>query len=342
MESSNIFYFIQIVQREFNKWKINRSLQFITLVGPIIAFLLVAWIFSSNVPRKLPFAIVDQDHTALSRQMERMIDATPIAKVRMDYLNQEEAKQAVLSGEVEGVLVIPTGLEKDILKGTGTSVALYLNNSNALKGSLLNSGVRKAIATLSSGIKLQIQMKNGLTQDQAMSKIAPVQLRQVLLFNPYTSYSYYLTATLLPIILFLFVLLNAIYVIGDEFYKGTGPEWLKISGGNLGIALSAKLLPYTLLYSLMALLMDIILIHYLGMPLQGHLGVILVSELLIILSYQSFAIFLVAVTSNLRLSLSLGSAYTMLALSYSGLTFPIFGMSIASRIFLSFCLLHTG
>ena len=45
------------------------------------------------------------------------------------------------------------------------------------------------------------------------------------------------------------------------------------------------------------------------------------------------AIFLVALTSNMRLSLSLGSAYGMLALTYCGLTFPAVGMPIVAKAF---------
>jgi len=41
---------------------------------------------------------------------------------------------------------------------------------------------------------------------------------------------------------------------------------------------------------------------------------------------------LLALTSNMRLSLSLGSAYSMLALTYAGLTFPVMGMGHLGQI----------
>ena len=47
-----------------------------------------------------------------------------------------------------------------------------------------------------------------------------------------------------------------------------------------------------------------------------------------ILSYQFMAIFIVTLTRNLRLAISIASAYTMLALTYAGLTFPLFGMPV--------------
>ena len=333
MEHTKINYLLCASLREWRRWNESRTLQFITVIGPLVSFFLVAWLFSSNVPRELPVAIVDLDHTALSRQMVRMVDATAIASVNRNYTSLDEARLAMEEGRVDAIVCIPKNTEKDVFRGYGANIALYLNNTNVLKGGLLNSGIRKALSTFSTGMKLQIQLKNGLTQEQALSRVMPVQLRQVLLFNPYTSYSYYLTAALMPVLLIVFVLIGSVYVMGDELYKGTGPQWIRCGGGNFMIALLGKMLPYTVCYGLLAMVMNLVLFQFLGMPLHGHLGIILFSEFLLILSYQSFSIVLLAVTSNLRLSLSLGSAYCMLALTYSGLTFPVFGMPLAAHIF---------
>jgi ABC-2 type transport system permease protein len=323
----------KVLKRELSRLFRQRTLLFITFIGPLLGFGLILWIFSANVPRNLPIAIIDLDHTALSRQISRFTDATAIASVNRNFISLEEAKTAMENGKVEAALVIPEGTEREIYRGQHTNLALYINNANVLKGGLLNTGVRKVLGTLSAGIKLQMQMKNGLTRDQALSRIAPVQLNQHLLFNPYTSYSYYLTAGMMPIMLIVFVLLGSIYVIGDELYRGTGPAWIKQANGNFLWALFGKLLPYTIIYTCMAILMDFILFNYLGMPLEGKFPVILLGEILMILSYQALSIFLLGLTSNLRLSLSLGAVYTMLALTFSGLTFPLSGMSAFSQAF---------
>ena len=79
--------------------------------------------------------------------------------------------------------------------------------------------------------------------------------------------------------------------------------------------------------------MNIFLMKTLGTPLHGSLFAILLSELLLIISYQFLAILFVKLTANLRLSLSLGSAYTMMALTFSGLTFPSMAMPILAKLF---------
>jgi ABC-2 type transport system permease protein len=322
-----------VFKREFEKIRHSQTRIFITLIGPLLGFALLTWVFSTNVPRNLPIAIVDLDHTSLSRQIARMTDATSIARVSCNPFSLSEARKAMEKGKIDAIIVIPANTEKDILKGKSSTIALYINNSNIVKGGLLNTGLRKALVTLSSGIKLQMQLKSGYTKDQAMARIMPVQLRQNLLFNPYTSYSYYLTLGMLPVILIIFVLMGTTYAIGDELYRGTGPKWIKYANGNITQALFGKLLPYTVIYLFQAIIMNLILFYFLEVPLHGKYFIILISEFLLIISYQALSVFLLGLTTNLRLSLSLGAVYCMLALTYSGLTFPAKGMIAFGQAF---------
>jgi ABC-2 type transport system permease protein len=323
--------FQKIISREWRRITGQRPMLFATFVGPLFSFFLIVWIFSASVPRELPVAVVDMDHTFLSRQVGRMIDATPIAAINKNFTTLAEGKNAIEKGKVDALVCIPSGTERNILRGSSSRIALYLNNANVVKGSLLNSGIRKALATFSAGIKLQLQLKNGRTPHQAIANIQPVQPEAILLFNPFTSYSYYLTVGLLPLILIVFTLLTSIYSLGDELYHGTGPKWLRLAGKNTVVALTGKLLPYTAVFFCVALIMNILLFNYLGMPFRGHLSVIIAGELLLIVSYQFVAIFLVSLTSNMRLAMSLGSAYCMLALTFSGLTFPAMGMPASGQ-----------
>lgn len=325
--------FRKVISREWRRITRRWALLFATFIGPIFSFLLIVLIFSHNVPRELPVAVVDMDHTGLSRQIARMTDATAIAAIQRSYTSLDEARNAVKEGKADAVLYIPAGTEKDIYKGGNAHLALYLNNVNVVKSGLLNSGIRKALATMSAGIKLQMQLKTGKSREQAMARIMPVQLNSTLLFNPYTSYSYYLTLGLLPLILVVFTLLGSIYTLGDELYRGTGPKWLRLAGKNFGIALAGKLLPYTAIYFCVALIMNAIFFNYLGLPLRGSITGILFGELLLIVSYQFMAIFLVSLTTNMRLAMSLASAYCMLALTFSGLTFPASGMPAIGQAF---------
>ncbi len=322
-----------VIMREINRILGDKVYLFIGIIAPLIGFSLITLIFSASVPRKLPVAIVDQDHTSLSRKMIRMIEATPVASPDNSGNSLEEARLKLVSGETSAIVVIPSGTEKNILRGQHADIAIYLNNVYLIKAGLLKSGIQKTIATLSTGIKLQTHMIWGETQPRAMAKIQAVQLNAVLLFNPYTSYEYYLVLLLLPILLTVYILFGTIYAFGTELQYGTGPEWLTAAQDHMSSAITGKFVLHTAWYFCLAMVMNLIFFRVLGLPLQGHFLMILLSELVMILSYQAMAIFLVTLSKNLRLALSLASAYTMLAITFAGLTFPAFGMPPVAQVF---------
>lgn len=161
----------RVMKREMERISSKWALIMVTFIGPLLAFLLIMWIFSNNVPRDLPLAVVDNDHTSLSRLISRMADATSIAASDRSYISLEDARNAMLKGKVDAILFIPKSTEKEILKAQSSTVVLYLNNANVVKSGLINSGIRKALGTLSAGIKLKKQLQQGKTHHQAMAGI---------------------------------------------------------------------------------------------------------------------------------------------------------------------------
>ncbi len=325
--------FFRVFVREIDLMSGSTIYLFTTLIGPLISFVILLSIFSDGVPRNLPVGIVDLDHSTLSRKITMWIGASPETEITMHFPNQKEAYRQMEQGKLDAIVIIPEGTEKCILKGNSQSIPVFINNANMLKGGFLQKGIYKSLATLSGGIKLQMAIKSGLPERQAKANIQPVKLQQHVLFNPFGNYSYFLLSALLPLMIVLFTLLSGVYAIGLEVKEGTGPEWLEHSGGSLIVALTGKLLPYNILMFINAMVMNVILFVQMGTPLQGSFAFLMISELYLIMTYQMVAVLLVATTANLRLGLSLASAYSMMALTFSGLTFPQFSMPLAAQIF---------
>lgn len=325
--------FFRVFLREIDRMSGSTIYLFTTLIGPLISFIILLSVFSAGVPHNIPVGVVDMDNTNLSRKITMWINATQEAKVTMQLPNQEEAYQKMAEGKIDAVIVISEGTEKNILKGVGQPVSVFINNTNLLKGGYLQKGIYKALATLSGGIKLQVAMKSGLPERQAKAKVQPVRLQQHVLFNPFGNYSYFLLSALLPLMIVIFTLLSNVFAVGSEVREGTGPEWLEHANGSLIVGLAGKLLPYTMLLSVVTVVMNVVLFVQMGTPLRGNFAFIVMGELGMIITYQLLAVLLVAVTANLRLALSLASAYAMMALTFSGLTFPQFAMPLVAKVF---------
>ena len=76
------------------------DLAMISLV-PMLTVLLLWWIFSAGLPGKLPIGLLDQDHSALSRQAARLLQASPGLDITRSLASEREAEQALRSGRLE-------------------------------------------------------------------------------------------------------------------------------------------------------------------------------------------------------------------------------------------------
>ena len=325
--------FFKVIRRETRQIAGSWVLIFTTIITPIIAFLAIIWLFSDGVVRDLPVAVVDMDQTAFSSRITQLIDAAPVCNVMWRLSSTNEAKKMMEAGKIDAIVVLPTDLERKVFINGVPAIAVYINNINVVKGGALKSGLYTTLSTISAGVKVQVAIKKGQTPAQAIEKARPVIVNVHLLFNPFGNYSYFLVLGLLPLLSVVFIFLGSVYALGMELREGTAGELLSVANNHVSVALAGKLLPYTLLFFMEMMIMNILLMKTLGTPVHGSLFLILASEILLIISYQLLAVLFLKITANLRLSLSLGSAYTMMALTFSGLTFPSIAMPLMAKLF---------
>lgn len=315
-----------VLQRELVRMTHQPIYLTLMLVLPLLSFAFFALLFNQGVARDIPIAILDEDHTTLSRKVAQMIDDTPTAMVAYDIQDIDEGERLMREGRVMAIVQIPAFFEKCILSNTQTHIENYVSGTNITVNGLLSKDIQTAVTTFSAGIQLQLLTKQGLTERQAMAQLMPVRFDRHVLFNPYINYGYYLSPSFLPMMLLIFVVLTTVFSIGTELKNATAREWLRTTDDSVGAALLGKTLPVTVAMFLLSLVMFVIIFKVVGTPLNGSLWVILTGTLLFIMSYQAISVLIVSLLANLRLSLSIGGGYSVLAFTFSGLTFPIMAM----------------
>lgn len=315
-----------VLQRELVRMTHQPMYLTLMLVLPLLSFAFFALLFNQGVARDIPIAILDEDHTTLSRKVAQMIDDTPTAMVAYDIQDIDEGERLMREGRVMAIVQIPAFFEKCILSNTQTHIENYVSGTNITVNGLLSKDIQTAVTTFSAGIQLQLLTKQGLTERQAMAQLMPVRFDRHVLFNPYINYGYYLAPSFLPMMLLIFVVLTTVFSIGTELKNATAREWLRTADDSVGAALLGKTLPVTVGMFLLSLAMFVIIFKVVGTPLNGSLAIILTGTLLFIMSYQAISVLIVSLLANLRLSLSIGGGYSVLAFTFSGLTFPIMAM----------------
>lgn len=298
----------------------------VVLVLPILSILFFSSLLKEGVPLKMPVAIVDLDQTATSRKICRAIDVTPLSSVT-EYLQSEiEAMSELRTGNIYGFVVIPKNFQSDIFESHQPVISYYYQNGFLIAGGLMQNDLTLILNTLSAGINIQKREAMGQKETYILSQVQPIQLSTHQLFNPTASYPVYITTIILPIMLQLFILLMTVYSIGIEIKESTSREWLHISNKSIAIAITGKLLPYTLTFFLVMMLQNFMLYKVMHVSMHTSMGWLMFGSLMFVLAYQSIGVFCIGLLPMMRHSLNLAAFYGILALTLCGFSFPVDAM----------------
>ena len=302
------------------------------VVLPIVMMLFFVIFFNQGSIDNLPIAVVDNDHSSMSRELISMVDATRGVEISHPATTIIEAQSRVFHGNVYGYMVIPNGFESDIIEGNPSVVDVKISGANLSAAGVLRSNIQQAIMTLSSGVAISRLESLGVEEYEVMSDVMPINTLTHIIANPYLNYGYYLAPIFMFVGVVLFTMLMTIYAIGRELRYATASQWLSTASNSLFAAVMGKILPITIAMLLLMEFVFILLSAFMGIEFGGsHLVLFLVS-LLLILSYQSIAIIIIAITANMRLALSLGGGFAVMAFTFSGITFPTMAMYGIARL----------
>ena len=102
----------------------------------------------------MPVGIVDNDNSNLSRTIVRYASASPQLDTQR-FLSEQEAKAAIWSDDIAGYMVIPSGLEQQVMSGKEASVSVLGNGGYFLLNKNVQTGFLKAVSTVSAGIEIK-------------------------------------------------------------------------------------------------------------------------------------------------------------------------------------------
>ncbi|PUE55078.1 ABC transporter permease [Limnohabitans parvus] len=300
---------------------------------PLLAVVLVVWMFSSAIPRNLPVGVVDEDHSGLSRQLVRMLDASPGIQVVDEFDSESSAQNALRSVRVYAMVNIPRDFERDIKRGVKSEVTLRHNAQFATHSSLLQRDVRTVVGTLAAGIEVSARTKRGESPQQAKTSFNPIQTQSIALFNGSGNYEKYLTAAVIPAILHILAMTAGAWAVGRELRDKTLGQWLGHEGGrSVAVALLGKLaIPWMTLTGIGTGALWFITAGR-GWDIPGHLAwICLALALLMALSLAAGAA-VAALTKSLRTALSVTGLLTAPAFAFSGMSFPLSAMPDSARL----------
>lgn len=306
--------------------------------GMFVLPLLLGWFLTSmmsfGLPENTPTAIVDKDHTSLSRQVTQNLDGMQLVKITQACNSYSEAMDKMRQGEIFGFFMIPENYEADLLAGRAPVISFYTNMTYFVPGTLAYKNFKTTAVYTKAGVVMNvIQTGTGATANQIAPMLNPVNIEGHPLNNPWLNYSYYLCNSFVPGVLQLMIMLMTAYTLGEEIKRRTSVRLMDMAGGSVLKALTAKLLPQTVIWMAMAMLMEGWLFGYNRFPMNGSLLWMSLNTLLLVLASQGFAIFVFCALPTLRMSVSTCALAGILTFSIAAFSFPVESMYGAVGIF---------
>jgi ABC-2 type transport system permease protein len=296
------------------------------LVLPPLVFTFFGIIYQKQYARDLPIAIWDEDHSAVSRQMTRMLEQSQSIHIVDQVLNGAELEHKLKKGQIYGAVHFPKDMEKTIKSNHEVNITLFTNSVAMVASKLIYKDAAKVIIMSGAGVTLQKQIKKGTEPQLAKTLVQPVALNTRTLYNPSYNYNDYLVPGLITVGLQMALIMAAVLLFNYEWKTNTMEELLTTGKGSAYKIIAGKTLAHlTCSWVNFVLIIGIVFpLFGLSQPQSNFNFFVLYTLLSIACIGLGFAVSVLF--KDVMMASDIALFYTSPAFVFSGFTFPRWAM----------------
>ncbi len=302
-----------LVVKELLQFSRDRLLLVAILLGPALQLWLVGG-GSGAALTGLPVAVVDQDRSALSREIAAAVENTAELSVRYAPDNPEAARRLLDQGRITAFVVIPERFAADLLGGRRTPVQLVLDGTNVAAAAAALDAAQGAIESLGWDVALQSAPE--------LQAARGIDLRQEALYNQALDNRLYEVTAHLAFFTFVVVVLTGVMGIVREVESGTAEQLLITPLGRVELILGKAIGPALLglaNFTLMAGMARLIF----TLPMRGSWLLLGAMAVLYLISEVCVALMISTVSRTEAQAITIVFIWIMAALTLSGFLVPI-------------------
>ncbi len=217
---------------------------------PIAYPLIYSWIYNNEVVRDVPVAIIDNSHSAKSREFAQKYDASPNVHIAYHCRDMEEAKRLIGREKIYGIIFIPQDFDKNLGRHTQAHISVYCDMSYML--------AYKAI----------YQTATMISSEMGSGSFAPLLIDEVPIFNDTGGYGNFVIPGVLVLIIQQALVLGVGMIAGtrrEEFRTKKIPDQEWKFTGMLGHSMA-----YLMIFSVMLAWITIIVPRLFGFVSLVH------------------------------------------------------------------------
>lgn len=315
-----------IIVRQTVQMTRNHLYLFCVIIFPIFVMFFFTDLMKDGLPTDMPIGVVDLDNSSTSRKMMHTLDGFQQVKIKNHYNSVEEARRAMQRGDIYAFFYIPHGMNKELQANRQPTISFYYNSGLLLAGSLTYKDMTVVSALTSAATGMAKLSALGLSEKEIMAMLQPISVSTHLINNPTMDYNVYLSTTLIPACLGIFIFLVTTYSLGTELKFGKSKQLMKLANGKMAVALTGKMIPQTIIFTFITFLYICLLFGLFHFPYSCDKALLFANGFLFVLAAQGFGIFIFGMMPSLRLSMSTCALWAVLSFSICGFTYPIEAM----------------
>ncbi|NNG75708.1 ABC transporter permease [Acinetobacter sp. ANC 4277] len=295
-----------------HKW----DLCLVTL-APLFIIVLFSSMFYQGKPEHLPIAIIDQDQSELSRNIEKYVSHNSTLDIVIISQSPDEVERLLNQTKIWGYISIPAGAEQRLVQAEDAEISIVFNQSYFSVGNSISSAMLVSTVEAIADFTGHNYLENIIPYVDIPTpnvKISP-------LYNPGLSYEFYLEPFVVPAILHLLLCCCVAFAVGQELKFNSTGKWL--NQRTIFSALFAKNLTYVLIFTAWTWVWMFWLIEIRGWFVAGQLWIVLLGQFFFYSAYAFMSSTVVLATRDLAKSFGLIAVYGGSSLSFAGVTLPL-------------------
>ncbi len=291
-------------------------------VGGIIYSFFYPLPYATEIVQRVPVVIVDQDRSAMSRQLTRFAMAHPSLQVLAVTPELPIAQDLLWSDKVMGVLILPDGLQADVLAGRTAHAQVAGNGLYLMLNKVALNGLAEVVGTVSAGIELKRLGAGTPSAIEAKQQRSPIVFAAVPLFNVKEGYGAYVVPGVATLIVQQTLLIGMTMLFGTWFQHQRFPlAGRRTAGGYAGMLLAFACVAFINCCYFFGFVF-----WFQDYPRGGNFGGMLLLLVLFSLAQAAFGMLLGMLFRTRERGTQLMIATSMPVLFLAGLTWPVSSM----------------
>lgn len=302
-----------LLKKEIQLMKRNPFIPRVIVAMPFLAMLVLPLVANLDV-KNVSVAVVDNDHSELSRRIVTDMDASEYLSVQSCDFLYDEALQSVENGDADAILVIPADYSDNLTKGENPQLSLDANGVNASKGML---GSRYAAQSATATVA-QWLSETGINTSAPLVNVLNY-------YNPTLDFRNYMIPALMVVLIIIICGFLPTLNLVSEKETGTIEAMNVTPVGRLTFVLS-KLIPYWVVGLLVITVGMLIGWLVYGLVPAGNIGSIYLAAILFSLVMSGLGVTIANKSATILQSIFMMFAFIMIFQLMGGLFTPVASM----------------